>query len=255
MTRVAWEVAGGTHVGRVRRGNEDAFHVDAERGLFLVADGMGGHAAGEVASAVAVETVGGALRERMASGAAAAELDGVLADSFRAAHGAILAYTAANPQAAGMGTTLTACVLSPGGDLRVGHIGDSRAYLLRGGVLTQLTVDHTWVQREVEAGRLSPRRARGHPLGHVLTRALGADSADDADVYAFALEPGDVLCLATDGLTGMVPDERLASILGADRPLADVVKRLIGAANRAGGRDNVTAVVVRVSAAVEVAQG
>lgn len=250
MSLLAWEAAGGTHVGRVRRGNEDAFHVDADRGLFLVADGMGGHAAGEVASALAVETVGTALREACAAGADPERVLGVLDVSMRDAHRAILDHAAANPATAGMGTTLTACVLSARGTLCVGHIGDSRAYLLRAGALSQLTVDHTWVQREVEAGRLSPRRVRGHPLGHVLTRALGADTADAPDVLAVPLEPGDTLCLATDGLTGMVPDERLARILAAARPLPDIITRLIGAANRAGGRDNVTAVVVRVSAPV-----
>ncbi|HEX5727341.1 MAG TPA: protein phosphatase 2C domain-containing protein [Longimicrobiaceae bacterium] len=245
--KLGWVAAAASDVGRVRQGNEDAFLIDAPRGVFLVADGMGGHAAGEVASAVATEAVGTALRAGVDLGLQADGLAEALRRSFRLAHGAILDYTAANPAAAGMGTTMTAIVVCDDGTFRLGHIGDSRAYLLRDGVLGQITHDHTWVQREVDEGRLSPRGARTHRFAHILTRALGADSTDEPDVYSGVLRPGDVLLLATDGLTGMLTDRRLARTLAAaERPVEEMVAELVFAANRRGGRDNITAVVVRV---------
>jgi PPM family protein phosphatase len=244
--RVAWEAAGASHVGRVRPQNQDAFRIDASRGVFLVADGMGGHAAGDVASAVATETVGGALRAGVDAGRRAGELAAVLADSFRAAHEAILAYTARHPAATGMGTTMTALVVCDDGAFRLGHIGDSRMYVLRDGVLQQATRDHTWVQREIDEGRLHPRAAGRHVYSHVLTRALGADSADAPDFVAGTLLPGDLVLLATDGLTGMLGDRMLHRVLTREAPLAEQVAALIDGANRRGGRDNITAVLVRV---------
>lgn len=241
-----WEAAGATDVGRVRTGNEDALVVDRDRGVFLVADGMGGHAAGEVASALAVEAVGGALARGVDDGLGCEGLAEAMRDAFLHAAEAIDRHAAAEPDTRGMGTTLTACALHPDGVLCVGHIGDSRAYRLRGGVLEQLTHDHTLVQREVDAGRLSPEAARVHPLSHVITRALGAGPPYDPEPRSLRVEPGDLLLLATDGLTGMVDDDRLARLLASPEPPDRVVRALIDAANAAGGVDNVTAIVVRV---------
>jgi serine/threonine protein phosphatase PrpC len=241
-----WQAVGASDVGRVRQGNEDAFLVDVERGVFLVADGMGGHAAGEVASAMAAATVGEALARAADAGMCDERLDGLLVASFRAAHRAIEQRSAEDPETRGMGTTLTACMVCPGLTLRMGHIGDSRAYLMRAGRLRQLTRDHTWVQREVDAGRLTPRAARTHRFAHIITRALGADSPDEPDLLAGALEAGDLLLLATDGLTGMLPDPVIAQILQADLPLASLADALIAAANAAGGTDNITAVLVQI---------
>ncbi|HEX8695775.1 MAG TPA: protein phosphatase 2C domain-containing protein [Longimicrobium sp.] len=242
--RLSWEAAGATHVGLVRAGNEDAFLIDAPRGVFLVADGMGGHAAGEVASAIAVEAVGTALREGVDRGLRADDLARAMEESFRLANEAILAYSAENPATTGMGTTATALVVCDDGTFRLGHIGDSRMYVLRDGRLFQVTRDHTWVQQEVEAGRLSERGSRRHRLSHVLTRALGAD-LDQPDVYAGTFLPGDVVLLATDGLTGMLGDKSLRRILSRPDPLADRVALLIDGANVRGGRDNITVVLVR----------
>jgi len=243
---VHWEAVGATDVGIVRSGNEDTFFVDLERGIFLVADGMGGHAAGEVASRLAAETVGGAL-VRGVDGALEAD---ALADAMRAslhgAHEAILDYAREDASAAGMGTTLTALVVCTDGSFRVGHIGDSRMYVLRGSALQQFTRDHTWVQREVDAGRLTMVGARRHRLSHILTHALGADSADNPDVLAGNLAPGDVVLLCSDGLTGMLTDRMIAAILTAEGSLADHAAELIAAANARGGRDNITAVLVRI---------
>ncbi|HEX2191344.1 MAG TPA: protein phosphatase 2C domain-containing protein [Longimicrobiaceae bacterium] len=246
---VRWEAFGATDVGRVRRGNEDAFLMDPERGIFLVADGMGGHAAGEVASAIASEVVGAALARELDAGVRGEELERMLDAAIRAAHSAILAYSARRPAARGLGTTLTACVVHPDGELRIGHIGDSRLYRLRRGELVQLTRDHTWVQGEVDGGRLTAAAARTHHLAHIITRALGADSADDPDLLAGTVEHGDLLLLCSDGLTGKVEDEVLASILSAPAPLSERVMETIRAANARGGDDNITALAVEVRAA------
>lgn len=243
---IRWESAGQTDVGRVRQGNEDAFLTDPERGIFLVADGMGGHAAGEVASALAREAVGGELARALDAGVEDAALPGVLEEAVRAAFAACSDYVAEHPEARGMGTTLTACVLRPDGAFRMAHIGDSRAYLLREGVLEQVTHDHTWVQEEVDAGRLSPDATRTHPLSHVITRALGPGDYAPPDLVEGALRPGDLLLLCTDGLTGMVEDADLALLLSTGLPLPKVAAELVRAANLRGGTDNVTAVLVRV---------
>jgi serine/threonine protein phosphatase PrpC len=243
---VRWQAVGATDVGRVRQGNEDAFLVDEARGIFLVADGMGGHAAGEVASAMAAGMVGDALARAADEGVCDEAVDRVLAASFRAAHEAITRRSREDEATRGMGTTLTACMVCPDLTLRMGHVGDSRAYLFRGGELTQVTTDHTWVQREVDAGRLTPRQARAHRLAHVITRALGAESPDAPDLLASRLEPGDLLLLATDGLTGMLHDAIIAEVLGLEAPLASRANALIAAANAAGGADNITAVLVQI---------
>jgi serine/threonine protein phosphatase PrpC len=247
--KLRWRAAGATDVGRVRPRNEDALMVDEARGIFLVADGMGGHAAGEIASGLAAEVVGGALADGMDRALDADDLADAMVDAIRAADRAILAHSAADRSTEGMGTTVTACVLCPDGSYRLGHVGDSRAYLMRGGRLAQVTRDHTWVQREVDAGRLTPAGARRHHLSHILTRALGVEPAEPPDLMAGALLPGDLLLLATDGLTGFVTDRRLAAILAEPAPLEERVARMIRAANRRGGRDNITAVLVEIEGA------
>ena len=244
--RVSWEAAGATDVGRVRSHNEDTFLIDAPRGLFLVADGMGGHAAGEVASALAAESVGSALRLGVDGGLRDEMMETAMRESFHNAHMSIINYSATKPETAGMGTTLTALVVCDDGSFRLGHIGDSRGYVLRDGELLQVTRDHTWVQREVDAGRITDRGARRHHLSHVLTRALGADSLDEPDVYAGTLLPGDLVLLASDGLTGMLTDRMLRRILVRPAELHELVAALIVDANDRGGRDNITAVLVRI---------
>jgi len=243
---LSWRAAGATHVGRVRRSNEDALRLDEPCGVFLVADGMGGHAAGEVASAMAAETVGEALSRAVERGLALPAVEEAMLSAFVAAHDAIVGHADRDPATRGMGTTLTALVLKTDGEYRGGHVGDSRLYLLRGGELQQVTRDHTWVQREVEAGRLTPMGARRHHLAHILTRALGAGEADAPDVLRGTVRAGDRLLLATDGLTGMLHDRMLHAFLEQPRDAESVVRLLLAAANRRGGRDNVTAIVVDV---------
>lgn len=243
---VRWEAAGATDVGRVRKGNEDTFFVDAQRGVFLVADGMGGHAAGEIASALAAQAVGGTLVRGVDEELEADMLAEAMKRSLHAAHEAILARTQEDPSTEGMGTTMTALVVCRDGEYRLGHVGDSRMYLFREGELSQVTRDHTWVQREVDEGRLTEQGARRHRLSHILTRALGADSADNPDISAGRFAPGDLILLCSDGLTGMITDRMIAGILKDDAPLADLAAALIAEANARGGRDNITAVLVRI---------
>jgi PPM family protein phosphatase len=247
--KATWEVAGATDVGRVRPHNEDSFLVDAQRGVFLVADGMGGHAAGEIASAIASEAVGAALRQGVDGGLGAADLGVVMRECIQQAHLSIINYSATKPETRGMGTTMTALVICDDGAFRVGHIGDSRCYVLRDGELEQVSRDHTWVQRQVDEGRLTAVGARRHHLSHVLSRALGTDSLDEPDVYAGTLLPGDLVLLCSDGLTGMLTDRLLRRILMREAELHELVADLIVGANARGGRDNITAVLVKVQAA------
>lgn len=226
-------------MGRRRQNNEDALLVDISRGIFAVADGMGGHVGGEVASTLATQAAEEALTR-------ASDPRAGLNKAFSSANRSIAEFAVRNPRMRGMGTTLTACVLQPDGVLHLGHIGDSRAYRFRAGALDQITTDHTWVQREVDAGRLSARAARTHPLSHVITQALGVDDSDEPDIFDAVTVPGDLLLLCSDGLTGMLDDEELARLLLRDATLPELVDDLIRAANAAGGTDNITVVLVRV---------
>jgi protein phosphatase len=218
--------------------------------VLLVADGLGGHAAGEVASALTVETVEAFVVEflRRFSNLQADDEHGVLADlreAVRRADARILAEAEQHPELAGMGTTLT-LALASGSRLFVIHAGDSRCYLFRGGELHRLTEDHTVVAEMVARGQLSPEQARRHPRRHVVTNVLGGGRAGvRVDVQRVILEPGDAVLLCSDGLTDMLDDARIAAALaGAEGPEA-ACRRLVAEANEAGGRDNVTAVVAR----------
>lgn len=237
--------AGNTDVGVVRSGNEDSFLLDCSKGLFIVADGMGGHAAGEVASEMAVQIVAkelGSLRG-LSDGEAAAKMR----SAIRKANAAIFDRTLAEHDKRGMGTTTTVMVLFSRRYL-IGQVGDSRAYLLREGSLLQLTKDHSYVQEQVDAGLLTPEQARTHPYSNVITRCVGANEDVAPDVYFGNLEQGDVVLLASDGLTGMLEDQQIATIMGAEENPEGAVNKMIADANRRGGLDNITAIVVRVDA-------
>jgi protein phosphatase len=237
---------GATHTGRKRRGNEDAHRIDLDHGIFLVADGMGGHAAGEIASELAAAIVSSSLAAAAERGARDADWHEALRAAVRAAHAGIAECCEDDTRTRGMGTTLTACVLEAPGLWHIGHIGDSRAYLLRDGVLGQLTRDHTWVQHELDSGLIAPDVAAKHPLSHILTRVLTADLPPEIDVLSAPSLPGDLLLLATDGLYNMLSDSQILALLTADSPLPARAASLITAANRAGGMDNITAIVIEV---------
>ncbi len=238
-------VAARTDVGMIRSGNEDAFfaHATHQLGLFIVADGMGGHAAGEVASEMAVQIVSRELSEL-------ADLhgDGVrdrVSYALREANRAIFERTLAESDKQGMGTTASVLMLS-GKRYLIGQVGDSRIYMMREGALKQLTKDHSYVQEQVDAGLLTPEQARYHPYSNVITRCVGAGESIEPDTFAGEVKPGDVFLVASDGLTGMVDDRRLQQLLLSRATARRVVDALIAEANYRGGLDNITAIVVQV---------
>ena len=229
----------------VRSGNEDSFFAEADsrRGVFMVADGMGGHAAGEVASEMAVQIVARSLLQ--IESVTQSDAPDRTAQSLRDANRAIYDRMLAETDKQGMGTTASVLLLSDGHYL-IGQIGDSRVYMLRDGALTQLTKDHSYVQEQVDAGLLTPEQARYHPYSNVITRCVGASEGVEPDLYAGEVRAGDVFLVASDGLTGMVDDRRLQQILLARSGPGRIVDSLIAEANGRGGLDNITAIVVQV---------
>lgn len=231
--------AGHTDVGRVRARNEDALLQRPLRGLVVVADGMGGHAAGDVASRITVDVLDDRTRD---PGPDAAE---TLADAVRAAHEAIHKAARADPELQGMGTTVTALRVHDDGAL-IAHVGDSRAYRWRDDSLDQITKDQSWVQEQVDAGVLPPERARSHPLSSVLTGALGIEDRElDVQLHQLAIEAGDTFLLCSDGLTGPLSDPEILAVLQDADDLDAAARALVDAANAAGGPDNITVGLVR----------
>lgn len=237
--------AGRSDAGITRPRNEDRYLMVADRGIFIVADGLGGHAAGEVASEMAVRDVAREL------GSLRALTDDQVAErmraAIRAANGAVFQRTLIEHDKRGMGTTITALALR---DTRflIGQVGDSRAYLLRDATLVQLTKDHSYVQEQVDAGHLTPEQARTHPFSKAITRSVGTNSDVMPDVYSGTVKPKDLYLLASDGVTEMLEDHHLAELLARDRMPQELVDDLIDEANRRGGLDNITAIVVRIDA-------
>lgn len=222
-----------TDVGVVRDQNEDGYL--AEGPLFAVADGMGGHQGGEVASQVALETVAAMAREQGPT----LDLDAAI----RAANDAILARASGDRDLEGMGTTLT-IVREEDGRITIAHVGDSRAYLLRDGDLRQLTEDHTLVHRMVTEGKLTEAEAKIHPHRSILTRALGVEPGIQVDVDARQVSVGDRIMLCSDGLTGMVGEQQIEEILKSEPDPQKAADLLVDEANRAGGQDNITVVIL-----------
>ncbi len=224
-----------TDPGLVREHNEDDCVCVPESGLCVVADGMGGHACGEVASAIAVEQIPARLRER-------ATLD----EAIRAAHRAIRQAPSHGRGRPGMGTTVVAARLD-GAGFSLAWVGDSRAYLFDRGRVQQLSRDHSHVQELVEQGELTPAEAARHPLSSVVTRALGAgfDEPTDVDAHHGRLVQGQALLLCSDGLNGELDDDRIASVIAATPDLEQAAENLVRAARDAGGRDNVTVALLR----------
>jgi protein phosphatase len=240
---VQLEVGQATNVGMIRPGNEDSLHTDVRNGLFVVADGMGGHAAGEVASDMAVGIIADELRSVKDID------DNVVAQvtqAMKRANLAIFERTLTEVDKQGMGTTASVLLLRDGKYL-IGQVGDSRVYLLREGVLHQLTKDHSYVQEQVDAGFLTPEQARYHPYSNVITRCVGASADVEPDTYTGPVKQGDVFLVASDGLTGMVDDRRLHALLKGPANAQRIVDALISEANGRGGLDNITAIVVKIA--------
>jgi protein phosphatase len=243
-----------TDIGRRRKGNEDSHRANPEHKLFVVADGMGGHAAGEVASRVAVE----AVEEFVILTAGDQEitwpfgLDDTLSyegnrlkNAIRHANRKVLQTMKQRSDYEGMATTVVA-VLMDGDTANLAHVGDSRIYLYRAAALTQLTSDHSWVNEQLQNGIISADQARGHPLRNVVTRALGGREDMQVDVQVQPMRPGDLLLLCSDGLTTMVPDDDIARVLGeAEGDEERAATGLVSEANARGGEDNITVLLIR----------
>jgi protein phosphatase len=233
------KVASMTDAGLVRKTNEDSFFADARLGLLIVADGMGGHAGGEVASRVAVATISGLLKAGMPDGNAGGPIRGAIEQ----ANIAILAEAEAHPALQGMGTTLV-LAFCRGDSIHLAHVGDSRAYLIRNGSIQQLTEDHSLVAQMVKAGQLTAEEAPHYHLRNVVTRSLGNQKIAEPDLSVVEWSPGDFLLLCSDGLTNMVEESELRSLIsrgGVD--LERSCRQAIDLANQNGGRDNITAVL------------
>ncbi len=226
-----------TDTGRQRRDNEDNAFVRAP--LFVVADGMGGAQAGEVASKLAVDEFHDALPDEGSA-------EERLTDRIRAANRRIYELSRTEHEHAGMGTTLTAAYLDDDDHLAVAHVGDSRAYIFRDGELTRLTQDHSLVEELVRQGKLTEEQAAEHPQRSIITRALGIEGDVEVDTWSYSMRAGDVVLLCSDGLTSMIGEDKIGQILGGETSLDRAADQLIAAANEAGGRDNITVVLFRI---------
>ena len=235
MLRVAEQYAG-TDTGRQRRANEDSLLARAP--LFVVADGMGGAQAGEVASRLAVESFQPGVQD-------ASQPELALAELARSANTRIHELSHSNAEQAGMGTTLTAVYVGER-EVAIAHVGDSRVYCFRDGELERLTDDHSLVDELIRQGRLTPEEAVEHPQRSVITRALGPEGMVEVDTRSIRARAGDVYLLCSDGLTTMVGEDQIADLLRANPRLRDAGEALIAAANQAGGRDNITVVLIRL---------
>ncbi|MBV8675459.1 MAG: Stp1/IreP family PP2C-type Ser/Thr phosphatase [Acidobacteriaceae bacterium] len=234
------EAAGRTDVGQVRTTNEDAFGYCVEDGVFALCDGMGGAAAGEVASRLAVDT----LIERLCAARSQENRRKVLEEAIADANQRVHSRAETDIALRGMGTTLVALAIG-GSEALIGHVGDSRCYLFRRGKLIRKTLDHSLVDEQVRLGQLTQDEADHSPLRNVITRAIGTQVSVSADIAELDLKPGDILLLCSDGLTRELPDERIAALLADDGDLDTLCSRLIDAAKVAGGHDNITAVLIK----------
>ena len=244
--------------GLKRTSNEDSYSTRPDVGLFVVADGMGGHVAGEVASRVAVEAIEAFIQETAGADknrtwpfpfdpTLSLEANRLRA-AFRLANRKIASAIADSQELRGMATTASAVLLGPQG-ASVAHVGDSRVYVLRSGRLEQITHDHSWVEEQVRAGTLTPTAARQHPWRNVVTRALSGGEDPEVDVTDIVPRPGERYLLCSDGLFTVVPDGLIAELLGDMKaPLDAISAALVAAANDAGGPDNITALILQIDA-------
>lgn len=232
--------AGMTDTGLLRSVNQDAYFVDPEERFFIVADGMGGHAGGQEASRLAIETIQAYLAQQWNS-----DLDSetLLRQAVLEANQAILKDQRSHPERADMGTTAVAVIFRDQHPL-CAHIGDSRLYRLRGAKLDQITEDHTWVARAMRSGEITPDQARVHPMRHVLAQCLGRPDLEVVEVQSFSVQSGDRLLLCSDGLTEELSDQLIATHLKTIRACEKAATALINAAKDRGGRDNITVVII-----------
>jgi PPM family protein phosphatase len=240
---VHYAAAAVTDRGLKRPSNEDAFGYSVDHGVFLVCDGMGGAAAGEVASSLAVREMMKLLTARDAASQLPVEAEQAVA----AANMAIYSRAQRNPKLGGMGTTLVSLLVEDRRAWMV-NVGDSRGYRLRNGRLEQITLDHSLVEEQVRMGQMDPQEAARSPFKNVITRALGTQNCVTPDVFDLDIAPGDLFLLCSDGLTRELSDSLIESLLRIDVPLQELCGRLVAAANKAGGHDNITCLLVRAAA-------
>jgi protein phosphatase len=255
--RTALECATLSHPGMVRSHNEDSVFVDGEAGIAVLADGMGGYNAGEVASGIAVNVVSNGMLPELRSGRELTKVDVgsglthaamLLQQQIAAANKGIYEAAQARPECAGMGTTIVTAVFC-GNRVSIGHIGDSRCYRLRGEKFEQLTHDHSLLQEQIDSGQLTPEQAKFSLNKNLVTRALGIEAIVPAEIIEYRVEANDIYLLNSDGLTDMVEPDVLHSIIDAKRTdLAEAAAELVDVANQNGGRDNISVVLVRVPA-------
>jgi len=226
--------------GRKRPSNEDSFGFSVERGVYVVCDGMGGAAAGEIASSLAVDEMLRLLSGRTGT----APLQQVIEQAICAANTAIFSRSQRNQRLSGMGTTLVGLLVEER-HVWVLNVGDSRCYRLRSGHLEQVTQDHSLVEEQVQMGRMTRSEALRSPLRNVITRALGTQPQVTPDIFELEAEPGDLFLLCSDGLTRELHDSLIQSLLSVDSPLGDLCARLVNAAKKAGGHDNITCLLMR----------
>ncbi|ASS77215.1 serine/threonine protein phosphatase [Tumebacillus algifaecis] len=235
-----------THIGLVRQINEDSYAVDAELtpfGVAVVADGMGGHLAGEVASSLAIETVVSHINEAL-RGAESYDASDLIVDAMQLANRVVFERASTSEGLSGMGTTLVTALLNSE-EIYLGHIGDSRAYLFADGELLQLTDDHTLVNELYKNGQLTAEEACVHPQRNIVTRSVGSFETVQADLYHRTWGEGNILLICSDGLTNMVKEEAMIQIFAADLSLEAMVDAMIDQALAAGGHDNITVVAVQ----------
>lgn len=242
-----------THPGLLRENNEDAFSIDEPTGVAVLADGMGGYNAGEIASSMAATLISKEMARWLAlAGDAASVQDIRRALEICVSNANYAVYKAANEnsQYAGMGTTLVAGVFRAN-NLVLGHIGDSRCYRMRAGVMVQLTRDHSLLQEQIDAGLLTPEQAAQSLNKNLVTRALGVEESVLLEVHEYRAEPGDLYLMCSDGLSDMVNDQDIAAALRQEAPLAERAGTLVQLANARGGRDNITVLLVETEAEAE----
>jgi PPM family protein phosphatase len=240
-------VAGLSDVGRCRKANQDQFLVDVDHGAFAIADGMGGHAAGEVASDLAIRAVASSVRRRVEEhgGFDSHEAGELLRAAVNEGNRLICDSVQDHAEWRGMGTTAVVLLITSDTAI-IGHVGDSRAYLLRNRELRQLTSDHSWVNEQVKLGLLTHEQAQRHPMRNIVTRALGNQAQVDVDLIEEQVRPGDVFTLCSDGLNGMLSDDEIREILaGSMSSPAEACRALVERANARGGEDNITVIVLQ----------
>lgn len=237
--------AGITDIGKVRDINEDNFCIDeSEIGIYLVADGMGGHKSGEVASSIAINIIRDHIKQYITDEYQEQMVKGVIFEAFNRANKEIYNRSTKDYDCEGMGTTVTMALIIEE-KLYIGHIGDSRAYLLRKKELQQITEDHSLVAELVKNGSITEREAMKHPQKNIITRSLGTDESVQVDIFSMGIKKGDILALCTDGLTNFVDKEELRKTLLESNDCYESCSTLVSLANQRGGYDNITVLVVK----------